>query len=434
MLDSLAAAPHLRERGVTRLLDLGSGGGFPGIPLAAALGVERALLVDSVAKKVRFLQAVVEATGLADRVAAEPVRAEALARDPRDRGAWPCVTARAVASLAELVELALPLLAPGGVLVAWKREPLEAELDAAAPALAALRAGRVTVVPAGVSGLADHRLVIVERGGRGRRQVPARPRGAAPEPDLSMAPALPSGGCGLPSCPTSTPTCRPWTRSSRRSHRSTGSGSWATSWATGRTPTRWSPACATSGRSGSAATTTRRRSAGARSSRSTSTPGGPPSGPARRSPPTPARGCPPCPETLELEGFLLVHGSPRDPTWEYITSTPVARAAMTALGERSGLHGHTHLPVAFIEEDGRLETMSPGAGSRLMFDGRRVLLNPGSVGQPRDGIPTAGWMLLDTDAGSATWRRTSFDIEVVQAAMVQAALPERLVARLAYGL
>ena len=78
--------------------------------------------------------------------------------------------------------------------------------------------------------------------------------------------------------------------------------------------------------------------------------------------------------------------------------------------------------------------MSPGAGSRLMFDGRRVLLNPGSVGQPRDGIPTAGWMLLDTDAGSATWRRTSFDIEVVQAAMVQAALPERLVARLAYGL
>ena len=175
MLDSLAAAPHLRERGVTRLLDLGSGGGFPGIPLAAALGVERALLVDSVAKKVRFLQAVVEATGLADRVAAEPVRAEALARDPRDRGAWPCVTARAVASLAELVELALPLLAPGGVLVAWKREPLEAELDAAAPALAALRAGRVTVVPAGVGGLDDHRLVIVERGGAVDARFPRDP-------------------------------------------------------------------------------------------------------------------------------------------------------------------------------------------------------------------------------------------------------------------
>jgi predicted phosphodiesterase len=140
------------------------------------------------------------------------------------------------------------------------------------------------------------------------------------------------------------------------------------------------------------------------------------------------------PETLEREGFLLVHGSPRDPTWEYITSTPVARAAMADLGDRSGLHGHTHLPVAYTEEDGRLETMSPGAGSKLTFDGRRVLLNPGSVGQPRDGIPTAGWLLLDTDAGSATWRRTAFDIAAVQAAMVSLALPERLVARLAYGL
>ncbi len=140
------------------------------------------------------------------------------------------------------------------------------------------------------------------------------------------------------------------------------------------------------------------------------------------------------PETLEREGFLLVHGSPRDPIWEYITSTPVARASMAAMPTHSGLHGHTHLPVAYIEEDGRLETMSPGSGSALTFDGRRVLLNPGSVGQPRDGIPTSGWMLLDTEAGTATWRRTAYDISEVQAAMTRLALPERLVARLAYGL
>jgi predicted phosphodiesterase len=140
------------------------------------------------------------------------------------------------------------------------------------------------------------------------------------------------------------------------------------------------------------------------------------------------------PETLEREGFLLVHGSPRDPTWEYITSTPVARASMAAMSTRNGLHGHTHLPIAYIEEDGRLETMSPGSGSRLTFDGRRVLLNPGSVGQPRDGIPTSGWMLLDTDAETATWRRTAYDISEVQAAMTRLSLPERLVARLAYGL
>ncbi len=140
------------------------------------------------------------------------------------------------------------------------------------------------------------------------------------------------------------------------------------------------------------------------------------------------------PETLEREGYLLVHGSPRDPIWEYITSTPVARASMAAMRTHSGLHGHTHLPVAYIEEDGRLETMSPGSGSSLTFDGRRVLLNPGSVGQPRDGIPTSGWMLLDTGAGTATWRRTAYDISEVQAAMVRLSLPERLVARLAYGL
>jgi diadenosine tetraphosphatase ApaH/serine/threonine PP2A family protein phosphatase len=107
---------------------------------------------------------------------------------------------------------------------------------------------------------------------------------------------------------------------------------------------------------------------------------------------------------------------------------------MAALEAPSGLHGHTHLPVAYIEEDGRLETMSPGSGSSLVIDGRRVLLNPGSVGQPRDGIPTSGWMLLDTDAGTATWRRTAYDIAEVQAAMTRLSLPERLVARLAYGL
>ena len=98
------------------------------------------------------------------------------------------------------------------------------------------------------------------------------------------------------------------------------------------------------------------------------------------------------------EDSLLVHGSPRDPTWEYVTTTPVARAGMAAMPTTNGLHGHTHVPIAFVEDDGRLETMSPGAGSRLTFDGRRVLLNPGSVGQPRDGIPTASWLLLDTES------------------------------------
>ncbi len=165
VLDSLAAVRPLRERGVTGLLDIGSGGGFPGLPLAAGLGARRALLVDSVGKKVRFLQTVIEATGRTGRAHAENARVEALAHDARDREQWPAVTARAVTSLAELVELGLPLVAPGGVLVAWKRGPLGEELAAAEGALRALNAGPVTIVEAGVPGLDDHRLVLVERGG-----------------------------------------------------------------------------------------------------------------------------------------------------------------------------------------------------------------------------------------------------------------------------
>jgi diadenosine tetraphosphatase ApaH/serine/threonine PP2A family protein phosphatase len=140
------------------------------------------------------------------------------------------------------------------------------------------------------------------------------------------------------------------------------------------------------------------------------------------------------PERLELEDFTLVHGSPRDPIWEYVTSTPVARAGIAAMGTRFGLHGHTHVPVAYLEDDGHLETMSPGAGSVITLDGHRALLNPGSVGQPRDGIPTAAWLLLDTAAGTATWHRTAYDVGAVQRAMEAVGLPERLVARLAYGL
>jgi diadenosine tetraphosphatase ApaH/serine/threonine PP2A family protein phosphatase len=140
------------------------------------------------------------------------------------------------------------------------------------------------------------------------------------------------------------------------------------------------------------------------------------------------------PERLELEDFTLVHGSPRDPIWEYVTSTPVARAGIAAMGTRFGLHGHTHVPVAYLEDDGHLETMSPGAGSVITFDRHRALLNPGSVGQPRDGIPTAGWLLLDTAAGTGTWHRTAYDVGAVQRAMEAVGLPERLVARLAYGL
>ena len=170
-----SAAPLLAGLGIGRFIDLGSGGGYPGLPLAAALGAERVLLIDSVAKKVRFLRTIIEATGLDRQVVAEPDRAEAVARDPRDRETWPAVTARAVAPLAELVELALPLLAPDGVLVAWKRAPVEAELAGAGGALRALRAGPVRVLAPDVPGLEAHRLVVVSRAGPIDPQFPRDP-------------------------------------------------------------------------------------------------------------------------------------------------------------------------------------------------------------------------------------------------------------------
>jgi 16S rRNA (guanine527-N7)-methyltransferase len=162
--DSLAALPLLRARGATRLLDLGSGGGYPGLPLAIALPAA-ALLVDSIGKKTRFLDTAVAAIGLAGRVAVATARAETLAADRVHRERWPVVTVRAVARLDELVELAFPLLAVGGVLVAWKRGDLAGELAAARRAADALGGGAIVAERVAVAGLDDHRLVVVEKGG-----------------------------------------------------------------------------------------------------------------------------------------------------------------------------------------------------------------------------------------------------------------------------
>lgn len=130
----------------------------------------------------------------------------------------------------------------------------------------------------------------------------------------------------------------------------------------------------------------------------------------------------------------LVHGSPRDPTWEYITSVPVARANFDVLATRIGLFGHTHVPTAFREDDGRVEHISPGRGSELDVGSGRFLVNPGSVGQPRDGDPTASFLILDTERLTCRWERVEYDVPVVQAAMAEQGLPPQLAVRLSFGL
>ena len=175
VVDSLTAVRVLRDRGADRSIDLGSGGGYPGIPLAAALPSARTLLLEPIAKKAGFLSVVAAATGLEDTVEAAPVRAEALAADSRHRGRWPAVTARAVASLADLVELAFPLLEPGGCLVAWKRGDIGPELAAADRAVAALGGGTLEVQEVAVPGLDGHKLVIATARGRSPAAYPRDP-------------------------------------------------------------------------------------------------------------------------------------------------------------------------------------------------------------------------------------------------------------------
>jgi diadenosine tetraphosphatase ApaH/serine/threonine PP2A family protein phosphatase len=140
------------------------------------------------------------------------------------------------------------------------------------------------------------------------------------------------------------------------------------------------------------------------------------------------------PDRTTFEACELVHGSPREPLWEYITSVPVARANLAALEQPVGLHGHTHVPVAFLEDDGRVAAVGPGDGSALDLRGRRALLNPGSVGQPRDGDPRASYAIFEPEAGRISWHRVGYDVAGVQAAMRAAGLPPSLAARLSFGL
>ena len=175
VLDSLTALPLLRRAGVEEFLDIGSGGGFPGLPLAVALPARRALLVESVGKKARFLATAVEATGLGDRVAVAATRAETLAADPRHRGYWQAVVARAVADMSELAELTLPLLQIGGLLVAWKRQPINDELARADSAIHQMRGRLIRLQPVVVPGLEDHVLVVVEKLAETPREFPRDP-------------------------------------------------------------------------------------------------------------------------------------------------------------------------------------------------------------------------------------------------------------------
>lgn len=141
------------------------------------------------------------------------------------------------------------------------------------------------------------------------------------------------------------------------------------------------------------------------------------------------------PERHRIDRMTLVHGSPRDPIREYVSSASVALENLAVLDTDYGLHGHTHVPVAWCLAPGdeRLSVATPKDGDAAELDGQRALINPGSVGQPRDGDPDASYLILDPDTVSVTWHRVAYDIATVQAAVRAAGLPGRLADRLAYG-
>jgi diadenosine tetraphosphatase ApaH/serine/threonine PP2A family protein phosphatase len=134
------------------------------------------------------------------------------------------------------------------------------------------------------------------------------------------------------------------------------------------------------------------------------------------------------------DGFGLYHASPRDPVWEYVLSTLLAELCLDAQRERVALIGHSHVALAFARTEG---TPATGATRRDGDDADvsqgEWLVNPGSVGQPRDGDPRAAWLLLDSAASTVTWRRTDYDIAGAGAAIRAAHLPDSLAERLEYG-
>jgi diadenosine tetraphosphatase ApaH/serine/threonine PP2A family protein phosphatase len=138
------------------------------------------------------------------------------------------------------------------------------------------------------------------------------------------------------------------------------------------------------------------------------------------------------PETRTEDAFTLAHASPRDPVWEYVLTWEAARDAIEDSGAELTLVGHSHVPLAIVDGRGSIGGHAAG-GTELDLVGGRWLLNPGSVGQPRDGDPNAAWLLLDLGARHASFRRVPYDVARTQAEIREQGLPDALAERLAYG-
>ena len=135
----------------------------------------------------------------------------------------------------------------------------------------------------------------------------------------------------------------------------------------------------------------------------------------------------------KAQGLELYHASPVDPVWEYVLTEEAARAALDASEAPAVLVGHSHVALALTPENGEIAGGLAPDGASAEFRERRFLLNPGSVGQPRDGDPRAAFLVLDLDARRAEFHRVEYPIEYTQREIAAAGLPPVLGQRLAVG-
>lgn len=144
------------------------------------------------------------------------------------------------------------------------------------------------------------------------------------------------------------------------------------------------------------------------------------------------------PLVIHQGDFTLVHGSPRQPIWEYLLSTTDARENFAYFQSQFCLVGHSHVPLVFeyspspVKEGACSISQFPADGV-LKLKSNRLIINPGGVGQPRDGNPRASYAIYDSDARSISLYRIPYDIGATQARMMKYRLPTWLVVRLSYG-
>jgi diadenosine tetraphosphatase ApaH/serine/threonine PP2A family protein phosphatase len=133
------------------------------------------------------------------------------------------------------------------------------------------------------------------------------------------------------------------------------------------------------------------------------------------------------------DGVATFHGSARDPVWEYVLSDEAALATLAVTEEPVVLVGHSHVALHVTTDGDEVEGGLSPDGTELDLRDRRALLNPGSVGQPRDGDPRAAYLVLDLAERTASFRRVEYDVERTQSEIREAGLPEMLAARLRLG-